>query len=339
MSDSSFLAGRHARFRVPTAVVVELVKRATGFEVVETHRVVAGYDNEVYRVRVADGGTVYPRIRRFGEEQGGARGEAWAMAQARSAGVPAPEVLLLDTIAGDDGECEVMVVAEAPGRELPGVLRTLSARQRHIVMMRLGEILARLHSVGTPGPWRPDDDGVWPEPEQVRRWFIADRAAEHADLVAAGLDGYEVDRIIEILDQGWEPVAHGAAILCHGDISPDHVFIDDDLQISGLIDWGMWAGGSTTADLANASLRNTDDDFAAIVQGHGTGSFDERSFRRGIALATLAEMAGTMAHHQRIGDTNGMPSAVNRLRRVLTEFTDPSRGQFQDSMSREREPE
>jgi Ser/Thr protein kinase RdoA (MazF antagonist) len=316
---SSFLADLHGQFGLPRSLVVDLAARASGGEVVDVRRVVGGYDNEVYRVELADGRSVYPRIRRLGEA--GGHGEAWAMSQARQAGVPVPEVLSLTVVATDEGVREAMVVAQAPGRDLESILPSLRPPERFGVMRALGGVLARLHQVSTPGGWRHNDDGSWPDPVQVRCWFLEGRAGDREDLVAAGLDGDEVDHINALLDRFWEPVdPPGRPVLCHGDITPDHVFVDADLRISSLIDWGMWQGGSPAGDLATAAIRNTGGDFAAIVAGHGSGSQDSSTFQRSIAVSLVGHLVGRMAHFQRIGDTGGMAAAVARLRRAVVEL-------------------
>ncbi|GAA2760133.1 phosphotransferase family protein [Actinopolymorpha rutila] len=284
MSESAFLARLHARFAVPRAVVVRLAERATGHRVVDLRRVMRGYDNEVYRVELTGDLAVYVRIP--GPGKNGFVHEAWAMEQARGAGVPVPEVLLIDTVRGEASDADeaderhAMVLAEAPGRQLGTVLASLSTARRRAAMVNVGRVLARLHSVRTPGVWRPGDDGTWPDPADLRRGFVADRTAERPQLSAAGLTPEEVDNAIALLGASSATPPPDNFVLCHGDVSPEHVFVDAELRVCGLIDWGMWHGGSPIGELAYVAMVHEETDLTAVVEGHTGGSLDEPAFRR-----------------------------------------------------------
>lgn len=318
MARSDFLARLHARFGVPQSVVVKLVQRATrGGEIRDVQRVVRGDDNEVYRVELADSSVVYPRIRRPGT--GGVRQEAWAMEQARLAGVPVPDVLLVEAIDAGEGDQQAMVVAGAPGRQLSELLPELSPEARRTAMTNVGRVLALVHAVPTPGVWRPDDKDVWPTATEVRRGFIAERTAEREHLVAAGLTTAEIDKTIELVGASPHTPPRANPVLCHGDISPEHVFVDDGLRICGLIDWGLWHGGSAVGELAYAAMRHDFADFAAIVNGHGGGSLDDPRFRAAISLSIVNQAIGHIAWHHSIGDMDGLEPNVAALRQALAD--------------------
>ncbi|MEQ4204328.1 phosphotransferase [Actinopolymorpha sp. B9G3] len=85
MGDSSYVRDLQARWSTPSSVVDEIVRRAAHAAADEVARVIQGYQNEVYRVR-AGARRLVVRIRHSGE--GEFEQEAWAMRQARQAGVP-----------------------------------------------------------------------------------------------------------------------------------------------------------------------------------------------------------------------------------------------------------
>lgn len=318
-TESSFIHGLHAQFGLPRAMVVDLAERVTSAEVADVRRVVRGYDNEVYAVDLAGGTTVYPRIRRPGAH--GAYREGWAMDRARAAGIPVPEVLAIEVLDTDEGERQAMVVAAAPGRYLEDVLPGLARADRVACMTDLGRTLARLHEVSTPGVWRPNDAWIWPDPEELRRGFVADRLAERPQLLAAGLSPAEVRRTLALIGESPDRPARGVApVLCHGDISPDHVFVDGELRVCGLIDWGMWHGGSMIGELAYVTIRHDDADTAAILAGYGAPGLDDPEFRRAIALSVVNQLVGHIAHHVDIGDTEGLAPNLPVLRRALADL-------------------
>lgn len=310
---SPFLAELHRQFGVPRSVVVRLAEKADGGHVEKVERVVRGYDNEVYRVGLAAGLAVYVRIRRYGEGQ--LDQEVWAMAQARDAGLPVPEVLAMDAASELTGGHPVMVVAAAAGRPLEQVLARASPADRQRVLIRLGSTLAQLHSVPAPGVWRPDSFGQWPDPDRLRQGFIAERRGEVELLLTAGLTPAEVDRASALLDLSPDPPGTGF-VLCHGDVSPEHVFIDAALRVSGLIDWGEWHGGSPIGELALIASTFGWDDLEPVLQGYGHSPSGDIS-RGQIATTAVGQLTGHIAHHISLNDPEGASQNVAALRRAL----------------------
>ena len=114
-SSEEFRRDLHATFGVPPDDVAAVVTKATGRPMVSLRRIVRGQENEVYRAVTDSDDEVIIRIKRFGEE-GTLADEAWAMEQARRAGVPVPEVLLVDRLTSEDADLPVMVLAVAEGQ-------------------------------------------------------------------------------------------------------------------------------------------------------------------------------------------------------------------------------
>lgn len=315
----SFLRGLHASFAAPRRLVAELAERVTGRRVVASERIVRGYANEVHRIELADHPTVYVRIRRPDETESDYPGEVTAMSWALAAGVPAPDVLALERIDNRDA----MVVAAARGRQLSALLPGLSPGDRRRVLESVGRTLDRIHSVSTPGSWRPDHTGRWPDREEVRRGFLADRAAERAHLERTDLDADEVEETLAVLGtSGHTPATGVAPVLCHGDLLPEHIFVDADLEVSDLIDWGMWHGGSPIGELAYLATRYSANDFATVVTGHGRWDPDDPTFREEIHRSAVNLLIGHIAHHVTIGDDRGAAENVAALRYSLDQLRD-----------------
>lgn len=319
MSRSSFLTEFHAQFGLPRSTVVGLVEQATGGRVVDLERVVRGDENEVYRVELVDGPVVFGRIRVPGGV--GMRREVWAMDQARRAGVPVPEVLSLTTLATGAGDRDAMVVAEAPGSQLASLLPSLSWERRRAVMVGIGEVMARLHTIGVPGLSRPDEGGVWPDPVAHRRSRIEDRKAQRDRLLGAGISPGEVDQAFALLDCLLDEAQVVEPVLCHGDVSPEHVFVDEDLRVSAVIDWGLWSGGVPVEDLAWIAMHQTDSDFGAVVEGYGRYRLDDPFFGEAIRQSIVERSIGAIAWNTSIGHTEAVAAMAAVLRRALANGT------------------
>jgi aminoglycoside phosphotransferase len=210
MDRSSFLNELHSTFGVPEPTVIGLVERVTDGTVVAVERLVEGDEYEVHRVNLVDGSTVFSRISLPDAPTSKLSQEARAMELARAAGVPVPEVLAVEPLVTDDAERQAMVVASAPGRQLSGLLHTLSPSERRATMMDLGRVLALLHSVQLPGLGLSDS--------QHRR-YIANVVADCDHLGVAGLTEEEIDQIHELLSTFLDIPAQEVPVLCHGDLS------------------------------------------------------------------------------------------------------------------------
>ncbi|WP_157677126.1 phosphotransferase family protein [Auraticoccus monumenti] len=320
MAKTPFLADLHSRFGLPRSQVAGLAAQATGHDVETIERLARGYDNEVHRVTLTGELVVYVRIRRYGE--GTQEQEAWAMDLARAGGVAVPDVLLVDAASENADGHPVMVVAAARGQQLEEVLAAVTDQQRHQLLSNVGHELARLHSIDMPGVWRPDHDGQWPDPVELRAGFAAKRRGEADQLTAAGMTSAEVNRMMALLEVSPDPPGTGF-VLCHGDVSSEHIFVDSTLQVSGLIDWGMWHAGSRTGELAGVANSFGWNNLQPILQGYGHGlPSNGDTLLRQLATTLAVQLIGHIAHDVAIEDSDGAASNVAAVRQALRVLDD-----------------
>lgn len=312
MAKTRFLADLHDRFGLREAQVAAVVDEALDLGASQVARIARGYDNEVYRVTLVDDRIVYLRIRR--PDEGTYEHEAWAMSLARDVGVRVPEVLAVEASSDPADGRPIMIIAAAAGRQLETTI-SRSDRFDSRLLVSLGEELARLHTISMPGIWRPDEQGRWPAPGALRSGFGAGRRREADLLLTAGLTAGEVDRIMALIDVSPDPPLSGF-VLCHGDISPEHVFVDGDLRVSGLIDWGMWHAGSRLGELATMTTTFGWPALDTVLSGYGDVSGDGEVHRQ-IATVQAVQLIGHIAHHTRLGDADGAARTVAATRQAL----------------------
>lgn len=296
-------------------VVVGLAERATKRVVRAADRVIRGDDNEVHRVNLSDSSTVFVRISRAGPHS--FDHEVRAMELARSVCVPVPALLALEVVDGDAGPRQAMVIAAAEGQQLSELAPHLTADERRTAWAAAGSALARVHGVQMPGVWRPDADGHWPDAALYRRHYVSDRLAEGPLLEAAGLSTNEVNCAFDLLVAGPDGRADLSQVLCHGDFSAEHVFVDQNLRLSAVIDWGMWRSSSAVADLAVASLHLGRDDFEALVSGHTQAMADGPGVLRQLDVFVITEALAHVAWSQSVGDLDGTLKSVSAVRDAL----------------------
>jgi len=309
------LAGWQGTFGTPEAEVVAFVRRAIGVTPVGLRRLVVGDENEVYRVDVDDAGAVYVRIQRPGAT--GFDPELWAMGLARDAGIPVPALLGRGPIeSADGGVRDAMVIAAATGTQLSELLPTLTSDDRRLVMHNIGTTVAELHAVGTPGVGRPDPAGVWPAVEDEAARYLGECRRQIAYLERAGLARVEIDAVDQLIGTSPDTPTRANPVLCHGDLHAAHVFLDDH-RVTGIIDWGLWHGGSIIDDLSSMSMVHDQGDVDAILAAHGPPIGVGDDLRDRLALSVVHQALGHIAWHVDIGNERGVDHYVTRLRSAL----------------------
>jgi aminoglycoside phosphotransferase (APT) family kinase protein len=197
--------------------------------------------NETYRVELPNDLAVVVRIARqnvpwFTDEE-------HVMAQARSVGVPTPDVLGVEHVDRDGEVLSFSIQRLVPGRSLDDLAGELPTSDLERLVMDGGELLARVHSITT-------------DPDRGRRHELQPPDARF------------VRRVTRIVDQAFGPAAaavieQGADLLrtevmtrpapklslAHGDWLPKHLLIADG-AIAGVIDWELAGPASPAYDFA-----------------------------------------------------------------------------------------
>jgi aminoglycoside phosphotransferase (APT) family kinase protein len=310
---------RHDAYHTSKQLIFDIVKRATGQQGITREKVAHGYDCEVYIVHTRQSDDVVVRIR----HHGGApfAEEAWAITQCRTVGVPAPEVLLVEMITIDGQPREVMVQRRVPGRALSEIERTLTPDQRAEVWRQAGAALGAMHSILVGGFYKRHSDGSWdfPDWKNISEQSIVDRTSEKPLLIQAGFRADEVDRLLRMLEDGQMLFADEQPVLCHGDFLPGHLFVDDDLKLCGVIDFGEFQGGAPILDFANLSRACPDVDLAWLEPDYGNPRLFDGTFSAHLRVAKIGLQIGNLAHFIQQGNAQVAAPIAAGLRDSLRE--------------------
>jgi aminoglycoside phosphotransferase (APT) family kinase protein len=317
----AYLAARHARFAVPAEAIRAVVRSVAGAEPTALRRIVRGHDNEVYAVEAPPGYPLVVRIHRAGEIS--LAEEAWALAQARAAGVPVPEVRSVGRIGDADGKpLEIMVQTRVPGRSLADVRSRLSPGQWSDALANIGRVLTRLHAVRVGGFWHREPDGRWMFPTwaAVMASTLHNRTAEAPWLGQGGLTNAECAAVFAAIDRYGREFDCPSPVLCHGDLLPEHVFVDDRLNVTGVIDFGLFEGNHPVHDLAVMSMSLGGADVRAVIGGFSLWDEPRAAVERRLAFHLVTLLAGYLAHHARIAGHPEVPHYRDRLRAALADL-------------------
>ena len=319
---NEFMLRRHSDHAVPERIVRELVRRAAGgqahIEAIE--RVVRGYDSEVYAVTCDGGRQLFAKFRRHGGASYAQ--QAWAIERARAAGAPAPEVLLLDTVENGDERLEALVERAVPGRPLIDVLPRLDAATRRRVFAQAGVALRQIHSVRVGGFYRRHADGSWDFPnwDAIMESHLRERTAEAPLIEQCGFSERDVAQMLAMLADGIRSYRCDDPVLSHGDFLPGHLFVDDDLRLTGVIDFGEFSGGAPIGDLLVLRMDYPEIDLAWLGEGYGDDAvIAEAAGPRGL-LHVVGIQMGYLAHFVRQNNSDEIGPTAAGLRATLREW-------------------
>ncbi|HVX46824.1 MAG TPA: aminoglycoside phosphotransferase family protein, partial [Mycobacteriales bacterium] len=297
----------------PPSVLSDLVRRTTGTEIARMERIVEGYSNEVYRIWCTGGHDLVIRILRFDDDVGSAAAasEAAAIDRARAAGVPVPEILLLDAVRIDGAEFPAMVQRTVPGVPLSAVIGTLSGRERYNVLTRIGELIARINTIRIGG------EQDWPTTMAA---VLADRHAGRGKILTAGFSARQFDQIIAALHEYTRDFPCAQWVLCHGDLSTKHIFVTGRpaVHVSGIIDFGDWQPGAPVHDLAVLRVRNPELDLRPLIAGYGPAA--DAAYRWRLDRHTLLIALGSLEFAVSEHDRPAIESSTRLIRALIAKI-------------------
>ena len=258
--------------------------------------------------------------------------EAWAIEACRAAGVPVPEICLIDQIEGlTDGSTDedrpltqgVMVQKRVPGRPLLEIQDRLSEQELADIYHQVGIALGKMHSIQVGGFYKMNVDGEWdfPDWESLSRAARRDRAAERPKLIQAGFNNQEIDTLLTLSETYQHEFACEHAVLCHGDVEPDHLFVDDDLMLTGIIDFGEFHGGTPIHDFAILNMAAPQIDLMWLRSGYGNDALFEDRFAERLLLHKTGWLIGYLAYLVDSDNHEEREAVALGLRNALNEWT------------------
>ncbi|MEZ4865523.1 MAG: aminoglycoside phosphotransferase family protein [Caldilineaceae bacterium] len=299
-------------------VIAELLQQTTSNEAIQFEKIVRGYDNEVYAVTTRQGFDYIVRIQQYGST--GFAEEDWALAQCRAAGAPVPDVCHVGTLTVDGQSKLVMVQRRIPGRPLADIQQRLSQAELAHIYAQVGAALSQIHSVKVGGFYKLNSGGVWDFPDwaSIAAADLHDRQGERPYLHQAGFSAKEIDRLLAIMEQTPTPVDQ-QPVLCHGDLGPDHLFVDGSLTLTGIIDFGEFQGGLPMVDFVSLSLASPAVDLAWLQVGYTNQALFVDHFTARLRQGQVSYLIGYLAHCVRIQDEAEVKQATQRLHQILGE--------------------
>lgn len=197
---TDLLQDLHQTFTTRIDEIMALMARITTQSLVQIEQVMRGIDNEVHLVKTVNDATFYLHVRRHGELP--FADIAWALAQARRAGAPVPEVLLCEPVWLDRAEREVMIQTAILGRPLQDLFDELSDEELRQCYRQAMPVLAMIHRISVAG-YQMCRHAVWDfhNWETLSRTWLQQRQGAYDSLQVVGFTEAESSRLLAALGQ------------------------------------------------------------------------------------------------------------------------------------------
>lgn|SRR5487761_1208625 len=215
-------------------------------------RIINGEVNEVYAVTLDDNSEIILRIGHIVDHSFEA--ETWAISQSKMAGVPVANILAIGTLEVADKPLHYSIQEKLNGKRFDTLLwsdRIPTDKARKITE-QAGEILARIHNVSsTTGYGSIDENGHGRFPN-VSEWVKShlDKQADYEELFAKhNLTPSTLKVVLAKLKEAEE--LFGTPHLLHCDFGPKHLFVDENDNITGVIDFERAESGDIALDFAS----------------------------------------------------------------------------------------
>jgi len=315
-----WLQARHSKWNTPTSLINEYVWKATGSAIAQASRVVLGVDNEVYDVTTTGHHRLIVRISHKGDPRFEA--ECYALNAARSAGVPTPQVLLVEQAAYDDIPVTFCIEEKVPGKPLDVLLKEGSHGDVNKAIDQIGEVLSLLHSVKIDGFGYLQPDGKGQQTSFAEIMLMAnERQAELYEAASLwNVPAQKVTAGLQLLNNHRELYQFHTPVLVHGDFGPQHIFVEGD-HISGVIDMQDCSGNHPIFDFVSwdaywSELVPTN----KLLASYGHISIFTESYDTLFHLVLLRESLIMLMVHAARKNPNGVLGFISGMERALRYF-------------------
>jgi aminoglycoside phosphotransferase (APT) family kinase protein len=234
-----------------TKTLNEIVQKAMGTKTERMTRVNRGQSNEVYFIDLKEGSFVL-RIAK-GYDYDIFAIERWAMQEVSQRMVPVAAIAAQGSVVDGEKVIFYQIQEKLMGKPMASLLAQgkIGRDRSKRLTEQAGELMAAIHSVPTFGWGRITTPHHGTYESFEKRMLALQEDAEKFDKALAQFKALGVPRFEEVW-QGllyFETFAVCVPVLLHYDLTPDHIILDRDDHITGVIDWGAVQSGDPVRDL------------------------------------------------------------------------------------------
>jgi aminoglycoside phosphotransferase (APT) family kinase protein len=223
-----------------TNTLNEIVQKAMGTNIEQLTRINEGQSNEVYFIDLKDGSFVLRIAKGFDYDLFAI--ERWAMQEVSRRGVPVAAILAQGSVVDRDEVIYYQVQEKLTGEPMDSLLAQgkVGRDRSERLTEQASKLLAAIHAVSTFGWGRITKPHHGTYGSFEKRILALQEDSEKFDKALAQFHSLGVPRFEEV----WQELRYLESftvckpVLLHYDLTPDHIFVDSDDSITGVIDWG-----------------------------------------------------------------------------------------------------
>ena len=270
----------------------EIVQKSMGTHIEQITRINKGQSNEVYFIDLKDGSFVLRIAKGFDYDIFAI--ERWAMQEVSRRGVPVAAILAQGSVVDRNEVISYQIQEKLTGEPMDSLLAQgkVERHRSERLTEQAGELLAAIHSVPTFG-WGRITEPQHGTYESFEKWMLAlQEDSEKFDKALAPFNALGVPRFAEVWQQlcYLKSFAIPTPVLLHYDLTPDHIFVDSDDRITGVIDWGAVHSGDPVRDLVRW---NYWDNYAYsidwLASPYGQSLVNSKGFEERLKLARIID--------------------------------------------------
>ena len=315
MQQNDYIQTRQEKMTTSSEMIDSVFMDMTGKEIVSKARIYAGEDNEVYRVTTNDNEVIL-RISRKGPLE--FRKEAWAMEQCKKAGVPVATMLSIKDTEYEGAPLSFCIQTKVLGDSLSrGSMdyHDLGEEVLKKIIVESGAVLSKIHSISTDGFGPLDGSGHGSF--QNLGEFIEYKIPNPEDLkVLSKQTDTDLELLVHVRDfilQKSKDLGKLDPKLVCRDFSPKHIFIGDNYEITGIIDFGAVYGYSPVYDFAVWDYWMDDLPLEWIKEGYANKALFDENFEELLSFFKLYLSLYLLNLYQERGNREGAEQARAKL--------------------------
>ena len=237
----------------------EIVQKAMGTNIEQITRINKGQSNEVYFIDLKDGSFILRIAKGFDYDIFAI--ERWAMQEVSQRGVPVADIVTQGSLVERDEVIYYHIQEKLTGEPMDSLLAQgkVGRDRSKRLTEQAGELLAAIHSV-SPFGWGRITKPQHGTYASFEKWMLAlEEGSEKFDKALAQFTSLGVPRFEDVWQKlrYLESFAIDKPVLLHYDLTPDHIFVDSDDRITGVIDWGAVHSGDPVRDLVRWNYWDT----------------------------------------------------------------------------------
>ena len=315
-----WLQTRHSNWNTPASLINAYVRKATGSAIAQASRVVLGLDNEVYDVTTAGNHRLIVRISH--KENHRFEAERYALNAARHAGVPTPQVLLVEQAAYNDITVTFCIEEKLPGIPLDVLLKNGLNSDLNKAIDQIGEVLSKLHSVKVDGfgYLQPDAKGQQTSFAEIMLMANERQAELYEAATRWNVPTKNITAGLALLNKHCELYQFNTPVLVHGDFGQTHILVEKD-HISGIIDMQDCSGNHPIIDFVMWDAYWSERiPTSRLVASYGNKRLFTGSYDTLFHLVLLRESFIMLMVHAAWKNPNGIQGFITGMKRALRYF-------------------